>query len=94
MCFTLGWLENLLIWLVILAVVVGVLQLLIPWVFSMIGLNLGPLPAIIRMVVIAIVVIAVIIFVFDLLGCVLGTGMHFPRFGFVGPGLHLLQLVG
>lgn len=77
MCFSLSWLEDLLIWIVILACVIGVLQLLIPWVFSMVGISLGPLPAIIRMVVIAIVVIAVIIFVFSLLGC-LGPGLHLP----------------
>ena len=74
MCFTLGWLENLLILVVVIAVVIGVLQLLVPWVFSMVGVSLGPVPQIVRMIVIAIIVIAVIIFVFDLLSCVMGSG--------------------
>lgn len=90
MCFSLAWLEQILIWIVILACIIGVLQLLVPWVFSTMGIGLGPLPAIIRMIVIAIIVIAVIIFVFDLLGC-LGGGFHLGR---VGDMTHPLRELG
>ena len=74
MCFTLSWLANLLIFIVVVAAIIAILQLLIPWVFEMMGVNLGPIPQII--IVIAIVVIAVIIFVFDLIGCLGGLHYH------------------
>lgn len=78
MCFTLGWLEQLLVWIVVIAVVVGVLQLLIPWVFSLVGVPLGPLPMIVRYIVLGVIAIAVIYFVFGLLECVVGGG-GFPH---------------
>lgn len=74
MCLSVGWLEHILIWLVCIAAVVGILQLLIPWVFASLGVNLGPVPAIIRIVLFAIIAIAVIVFAFDMIGCLM------PRF--------------
>ena len=76
MCFTLSWLANLLIFIVVVAAIIAILQLLIPWVFSLMGVDLGPIPQIIRIIVIAIVVIAVIIFVFSLIGCLGGLHYH------------------
>ena len=77
MCFTLGWLEQLLVWAVVIIVVVGVLQLLIPWLFSLLNVPLGPLPMIVRYIILGIVAIAVIYFVFGLLECLVGGG--FPH---------------
>lgn len=72
MCFTLEWLENLLIWIIVIGATIGVLKLLIPWVFSFLGIPVGPLPQIVNIIVFAIVAVAVIVFVFDLLGCLWG----------------------
>jgi hypothetical protein len=77
MCFSLAWIEAVLIWLVILGAVIAVLQIFVPWVLSMIGFNLGPIPQIIRIVIVAIIVIAAIYFVFDLISCL--GGFSFPR---------------
>jgi hypothetical protein len=80
MCFSLGWLESLLINIVILAVVIGILKLLIPWVFGLLGVSSGPLMAVIQWIIIGIVAIFVIITVFQLLGCLGGFhGFHLAR---------------
>lgn len=76
MCFSLFSIEHLLIWIVILAAIIGVLKILIPWVCSAMGISVGPLPQIINIIVMAIVVIAVIVVVFTLLSCL--GGVHFP----------------
>jgi hypothetical protein len=75
MCFSLGWLEALLINIVILAVVIGVLRILIPWVMGLLGVNVEPLMRIINLIIIGIVVIWAIYFVFSLLGCLGGGGL-------------------
>lgn len=68
-CLTLGFLENILVWIVVLAVMIGVINLLVPWVMGLVGVSLGPLPAILRLIVMGIIGVAVIYFVFDLLRC-------------------------
>lgn len=77
MCFSLAWIEALLIWLVIIGAVIAILRLFVPWVLGLFGVNLGPIPQIIRIVIIAILAIAAIYFVFDLIGCL--GGLSFPR---------------
>lgn len=78
MCFSLAWLENLLIWIVIVAAVIGILKLLIPWVFSFLGVSTGPLLQIISIVVYAIIAIFVIYVAFALISCLVGGGFHLP----------------
>lgn len=78
MCFGLDWLESILIDLVWLAVVVGVLTILVPWVFGMVGWPLGPLMQIVKLIVAGIVAVFVIVVVFEMLSC-LGGG-HFALF--------------
>ena len=68
-CFTLAWLEQLIIYIVVLAVVIGVLRLLVPWLFGLLNISLGPMPQILNLVIMGIVLIAVIVFVFDLVRC-------------------------
>jgi hypothetical protein len=73
MCFSLGWLEQLLIWLVVVCAVVAVIRILVPMVAP-------PFPVVIQIlnvVMWAVITIAVIILVFDLLSCLVG----FPRLG-------------
>jgi hypothetical protein len=82
MCFSLGWLQQLLIWIVIVGAVVAVLQLFVPWVISQSGVFGGAINVIlqvIKIIVWAIVAIFVIYVVFDLLSCFLGHSGGFPR---------------
>lgn len=74
MCFSLGWLESLLINIIIVVAVVAILRLLIPWVFSMLGVDGGILLQIINIVVWAIVAIFVIYVAFALISCLIGGG--------------------
>jgi hypothetical protein len=72
MCFSLLWVENLLIWLVVVCAVVAVLRVLVAYVLPMLGLASGLLTMIaqiINIVIWAIVLVALIIFVFDLISC-------------------------
>jgi hypothetical protein len=80
MCFSLLWFRDLLIWLVVLAAVVAILQLFVPWVLAQLNINAGPIMQILRIVVWAVVIIAVIYFVFALLSCLMGSGGGFPLF--------------
>ena len=77
-CFSLQWVEQLLIWLVIFGAVFAILNLLIPWVLSGIGAPLsGAVSLIMRVLMIifwAAVTIAVIIICFDLISCLIGHG--------------------
>lgn len=83
-CFSLEWLKDLLIWLVIVLVVIGIVKLLIPALMSWFGAppGGGSVMTILGYILWGIVAIAVIIFVFDLITCALGnggTGLSFPR---------------
>jgi nitric oxide reductase large subunit len=72
-CFSLGFLEQLLIWLVIVCAIVAIIRLVLP-------LALTPIPIvaqILNIVMWAVIAIAVIYIVFDLLSCLIG----FPRLG-------------
>jgi len=35
-CFTLGWIEQLLVWLVIVCAIVAIIRLLVPWITEMV----------------------------------------------------------
>jgi hypothetical protein len=74
MCFTLGWLEALLVNIIILAAVIAVLRILIPWILGLVGFDPGPLMAIVNIILWAIVAIFVIYLVFSLLSCLGGGG--------------------
>jgi hypothetical protein len=73
-CFSLLWLEQLLIDLVVICAVVAVIRLLVPWVLSKFGGTGSIIARIIDIVLWAIVAIFVIIVVFQLLSCLLGAG--------------------
>lgn len=74
MCFSLSWIENLLIWLVIVIAIVAILRILIPWILSMLGTGSGNLMAIINVFIWAFVVIFVIYIAFALIECLLASG--------------------
>jgi hypothetical protein len=80
MCFSLAWLFSLLVWVVIVATVVAILWILIPWLLSALGgtdPTGGRVTQILRLIIGAIVLIAIIWFVYDLIMCFGG----FPRIG-------------
>ena len=83
-CFSLLWLKDLLIWLVILVAIFAILNLLIPFVLRHAGGVLGEgvniVIAALRIVFWALVVIVVIIICFDLISCLIGHGgLSLPR---------------
>lgn len=85
MCFSLEWLKELLIWIVLACVLVGIVKVLVPMVLSWFGAPPGGNAVITSLgyIVWAVIAILVIIFVFDLISCVIGSGaLH-------GPGLRL-----
>jgi hypothetical protein len=83
-CFSLAWIEQMLVWLVIIAAIIGILQIIVPWVLSKLGPQLGEavgiVSAVIRIIVWAFVIIVVIYIVFGLISCLLGAGggLHLP----------------
>ena len=76
-CFSLAWIEQLCIWIVIVAAIWAIIQLLLPYVTQF-------MPAIvvqiIRIVLWAVVAIICIYIIFGLISCLLGGAglMHFP----------------
>lgn len=74
MCFSLGFIEQLLVWLVIVCAIVAILRLLLPWVAAQLGAAGGIVMAVINIVLWAIVCIYVIYFCFMLIECLAGGG--------------------
>ena len=78
MCFSLGWLEQLLVWLVIVCAIIAVLKLVVPWVASQLGVPV--IAQVLNIILWAVIVIFVIYFCFAMLSCLGGAGMPlFPR---------------
>jgi hypothetical protein len=73
-CFSLAWLEQLLVWLVLASAIIACLRLLIPWISSITFPIVGQVLGIILWAVVAIISIYI---VFALLSCLVG-GMHLP----------------
>lgn len=80
MCFGLAWLEQILIWLVVICAVVALLKLLVSFVLPKLGLAgevVGFVVAVVRIIIWAMVCIFAIIIIFEIISCLLGVG--FPR---------------
>jgi hypothetical protein len=80
MCFSLGWIAQLCIWLIVVFAVVQIIRLLLPYLLGLIGIPL--IGQIISIVLWAVVAIMCVYIIFDLLACLLGAGgglMHMPR---------------
>ncbi len=77
-CFSLGYIEQLLIWLVIVAAIVAIIRLFIPWISSILWPIVGQALEIVLWAFLAIIVIYII---FGLLSCLMGMGggLHLPR---------------
>jgi hypothetical protein len=72
-CISLGFIENILIWLVVLGAILALVNLLLPLVLGPLGAAGATIIAALRIVVWAIVCVFVIIVVFDLASCLLGS---------------------
>ena len=82
MCFSLQWVESVLIWLVVICAVVALLRLLVGFVLPRLAIGgeiVGVVVRAITIVIWAIVLIAVIIFVFDLIACLAPSMPRLPR---------------
>ena len=77
-CLSLGFLQQLIIWVIVIAAIVAVIRLLVPYLTSLIGFPI--IGRIIEIVLWAVVAIAVVYLIFGLLGCLMGGGgLHLPR---------------
>jgi hypothetical protein len=82
MCFGLQWLAQVLIWVVVLCAVLALLRLLISFVLPKLGLGAEILSFIISALTIifwAIVCIAAIVFIFDLIACIMPSMPRLTR---------------
>lgn len=75
-CFSLAWLSQILIWLVIIVAIFAILKLIVPWVLSQIGVEGGIILQIINIILWAFVAICVIYFAFAVISCL--GGLSFP----------------
>lgn len=72
MCFTLEFVEQLLVWLVIICAIVAILRLLLPWIAAQLGGAGTIVMAVINIVLWAVICVYVIYFCFMLIGCLAG----------------------
>jgi hypothetical protein len=73
-CFSIAWIGQLLIWLIIIAAVIAVLRIVIPWVLSKIGADGGIIMQVINIVFWAVISIFVVYICIQLLSCLIGFG--------------------
>jgi hypothetical protein len=78
MCFSLQWVEQLLVYLVIVAAIIGILRLLLPFILSQLGAGGTVIGSAINIVLWAVIAIFVIYICFALISC-LGGGGLFPH---------------
>jgi len=75
-CFSLGWIEQLCIWLIIVFAIVAIIRLLVPFLAGMIGIPV--VAQIINIVLWAVVAIMCVYIIFALIACLLSAsgGLH------------------
>lgn len=69
MCFSLGWLLSLVVWLVVLGAAVAILRLILPIVLGWLGVASDVVMRVIQIVLTAIAIIFVLYLLYDLLTC-------------------------
>ena len=79
MCFSLGYLAQILIWAVIFGAVIAVVRLLLPMALASLGAPGATLAAVINIVIWAVIIIFIIWICVDLVSCL--GGLSFPRHG-------------
>jgi len=78
MCFSLEWVEQLLIWLIIVGAIVALLKLLVPMILRNLGWAGATIMQAINIVMWAVICIFLVYFIFDLIAC-LGGGLRLPH---------------
>jgi heme/copper-type cytochrome/quinol oxidase subunit 2 len=75
-CFSLGWLEEILIFVVVFCLIFAIIKLLVPRIMGAVGMPPGgnTVLTILWWIVGAVILIAIIIFLFNLAQCFLGGG--------------------
>ena len=74
MCFDLAWVEHILIVIIVIVAIIALLRLLVTFVLPKLGLGgevVAFIVAAVRIIMWAIVCIAAVIFIFDLIGCLI-----------------------
>jgi hypothetical protein len=82
MCLGMAWLEQLLVWLVVICVVVALLKLLVGFVLPKLGLAgevVAFVVAAVRIIIWGMICIFAIVVIFELISCLLGSGLGMPR---------------
>lgn len=74
-CFTAVWLIQVIISIVGLGCAVAILRLLVPWICGWLGIDLGPLPRILQIILGFVICVWAIWFAYDLIVCF----ASFPR---------------
>lgn len=78
MCFSLQWVEQILIWAVIVIAVVLILKLLIPYILAQLGTGGGIILAILNILLWAVICIFIIYFAFMVISCLMSMGGGMP----------------
>ncbi len=82
MCFSLPWLEQVFIWLIVICGCFAIIRLLFPIVLAEIG-ALGTLGTFIvgaiRILIWMVIAIFCVMFAFELISCLLGGSIHLPQ---------------
>lgn len=79
-CFTLGFLQQLFIWLIVVCAVIAIIRVLVPLVTGLVGFPV--IGQILNIFLWAVVAIFCVYIAFALIGCLIGSGgslPHFPR---------------
>ncbi len=82
MCFGLAWFEQILIWIVVICAVIALLKLLVSFVLPKFGMGaeiVAFIVAAVRILIWALICIFAIIFIFELISCLMGGGIGLPR---------------
>jgi hypothetical protein len=80
MCFSLDFIKQLLIDLIVIGAIFAIIKLLLPLALSWLGGAGSIIMQVINIVLYAVICIFVVIICFDLISCLLGSGgMRLPR---------------
>ena len=75
-CFSLQWIEQILIWAVIVVAVIAIVKILIALVLPQLGWVGSIIMQVLNIVMWAVVAIFVIAFCFDMIGCLITYAPH------------------
>ncbi len=69
MCFSLMWLVQILIWIVVICAIIAIFRLVLPIVLSWLGVAGGVVMQVLNILLIAFVIIVMLYFAYDLITC-------------------------